>query len=385
MAGGGPAARQSVNLYSVEMSNFLMALLDENDRVGAAALFQEWLRIDDLKRDSEMKSQLARFMLKITENGRADLLQVVWETDRSYFLLNFDGNLCVHQAFKCNYRKMIEFFIAKATEQDGLNLLEKRNQEGNTLIHLLVERGRIDLLKAIWDSRDKFVCSTEIAICKIEDLFSIRNSDGKLFTHMAADDGNVNILEYFFSNNFLHLYLDTDDGKISAPIDSASQSVKDWMDPDRMYSETGSEVSSLAHLQRIHALCGASKVVVSSIIAAAVKKEHLRVLEWLADVDLKAFRRHFVPLLQETTVDPVDHATMIIKSRALPQRVCVAARAPACTDRSRMPRAALRARPDAQAGAMARRRARRRAGAHAEHKQALILNPLHKSTYSWTF
>ena len=121
------------------MANSLMAFLDQQDRRGAATLFREWLRSDELDREV-----LAQFMLNITEKGRADLLKVVWETEKAHFLLNVQGNLCIHQPFNCNSRNIILFFIEKATEQDGVNLLEKRNQNGNTLVHLLVERERID-------------------------------------------------------------------------------------------------------------------------------------------------------------------------------------------------------------------------------------------------
>ena len=42
--------------------------------------YRRRLRIDDLKRDIAKKSQLARFMLNITENGSAQMLRATIKT-----------------------------------------------------------------------------------------------------------------------------------------------------------------------------------------------------------------------------------------------------------------------------------------------------------------
>ena len=306
------------NLFGMPFSRTLFSSLADRQALTAEHV-REALQNGTLSAEGDRaKTILTDFVHGITRNSRVDLLQVVWEVYKEHLLLEREGRLCIHDR-SCPVQ-CIQWCIEKATETGGLNLLERGDSEGDTILHYLARRGCLALLKLLWGRREDRTAGSR----RIGDIFFIRNHEGRLLTHIAADNGKHEILEYFFDEGCLHMLVDTADAKGIAPIDS--KDVAGWMDPSTAYPDHGTVCDEivLAFLQRIYVLRDrrASAVLLPSVVRLAVRHEHVSVLEWLCQIDLSEFGKLFVPLLSplKDTLDGVPVPRTQWESN-LPQRV----------------------------------------------------------------
>jgi hypothetical protein len=236
----------------------------------------------------------------LSKRGNIDVLEYVWDRDKALFwdTVDNDGNTVIHQ-IKQNQRCLpinnFEWFLVKSFEQAEQNLFEKVNFNNETVVHIFARHCNVPYLDILWKK-----CSEKRGAGAFEELFWKKNGSNQLPTDIAAENGQLEVLDFFYKVMGKGI-LDTDIDR--QPFYKLSERSREWMDIKMLYPISGpekSEASILCNIERICDLLEMHEVVPSlkSIVGSVVHSKHLKVLEWMYKFDYNILRETLPTLLE---------------------------------------------------------------------------------------
>jgi ankyrin repeat protein len=257
------------------------------------------------------------FLHLITKGGSTALMDIVWKHDPQVYVTTKDIHGCtvIHRPMPF---PAFDWILRKSLEENKMDIFEQVNFNGDSVVHCLARCGNIPCLQRLFEEW-RPIGTIAVAMvaeearesnafeggstdpdhsCPWSALFSRRNYNGELPVHIAAENGRVDVLEFYYLRfqDGKDLLLDMGRENLTRPVDSDNEEVRTWMNISSVYSSDNYwETSILQKLQRICNLRGIIQVrgPLKEILKAAVANDHVQILEWIFNVDSSILMESF--------------------------------------------------------------------------------------------